>query len=210
MIDLYTWTTPNGRKISILLEELGINYNMIPINITKNEQFSDDFLKISPNNKIPAIFDHENKISLMESGAIMIYLAEKYKNFIPTANVERMKCLEWLNFQTGSQGPMLGQAHHFLKFNKGKSEYAETRYHNEAERLYKVINIQLEKNKYIAGNEYTIADIAIWPWIARFEWHSIDIKKYKYVANWYTNISYRAAVQKGYDIPAIGASIPKV
>ena len=121
-----------------------------------------------------------------------------------------MKCLEWLNFQTGSQGPMLGQAHHFLKFNKGKSEYAETRYHNEAERLYKVINIQLEKNKYIAGNEYTIADIAIWPWIARFEWHSIDIKKYKYVANWYTNISYRAAVQKGYDIPAIGASIPKV
>ena len=210
MIDLYTWTTPNGRKISILLEELGINYNMIPINITKNEQFSDDFLKISPNNKIPAIFDHENKISLMESGAIMIYLAEKYKNFIPTANVERMKCLEWLNFQTGSQGPMLGQAHHFLKFNKGKSEYAEKRYHNEAERLYKVINIQLEKNKYIAGNEYTIADIAIWPWIARFEWHSIDIKKYKYVANWYTNISYRAAVQKGYDIPAIGASIPKV
>ena len=210
MIDLYTWTTPNGRKISILLEELGINYNMIPINITKNEQYSDDFLKISPNNKIPAIFDHENKISLMESGAIMIYLAEKYKNFIPTANVERMKCLEWLNFQTGSQGPMLGQAHHFLKFNKGKSEYAETRYHNEAERLYKVINIQLEKNKYIAGNEYTIADIAIWPWIARFEWHSIDIKKYKYVANWYTNISYRAAVQKGYDIPAIGASIPKV
>ena len=122
MIDLYTWTTPNGRKISILLEELGINYNMIPINITKNEQFSNDFLKISPNNKIPAIFDHENKISLMESGAIMIYLAEKYKNFIPTANVERMKCLEWLNFQTGSQGPMLGQAHHFLKFNKGKSE----------------------------------------------------------------------------------------
>ena len=210
MIDLYTWTTPNGRKISILLEELGINYNMIPINITKNEQFSDDFLKISPNNKIPAIFDHENKISLMESGAIMIYLAEKYKNFIPTANGERMKCIEWLNFQTGSQGPMLGQAHHFLKFNKGKSEYAETRYHNEAERLYKVINIQLEKNKYIAGNEYTIADIAIWPWIARFEWHSIDIKKYKYVANWYTNISYRAAVQKGYDIPAIGASIPKV
>ena len=210
MIDLYTWTTPNGRKISILLEELGINYNMIPINITKNEQFSNDFLKISPNNKIPAIFDHENKISLMESGAIMIYLAEKYKNFIPTANGERMKCIEWLNFQTGSQGPMLGQAHHFLKFNKGKSEYAETRYHNEAERLYKVINIQLEKNKYIAGNEYTIADIAIWPWIARFEWHSIDIKKYKYVANWYTNISYRAAVQKGYDIPAIGASIPKV
>lgn len=210
MIDLYTWTTPNGRKISILLEELNVNYNLIPINITKNDQFADDFLKISPNNKIPAIFDHENKISLMESGAIMIYLAEKYKNFIPTPYLERIKCFEWLNFQTGSQGPMLGQAHHFLKFNKGKSEYAEERYLNEAERLYKVINIQLEKNEYLAGNEYTIADIAAWPWISRFEWHRVDIKKYKYVSKWYTKISNRKAVQKGYDVPSIGASIPKI
>ena len=210
MIDLYTWTTPNGRKVSILLEELNINYKVIPINITKNEQFSEKFINISPNNKIPAIFDHEKKISLMESGAILLYLAEKYNKFIPKKYTERIKCIEWLNFQTGSQGPMLGQAHHFLKFNKGKSEYSEKRYHDEAHRLYKVINTQLKKNRFLAGDNYTIADIATWPWIARFEWHQVDLKKYQYIANWYTNISSRIAVQKGYDIPAIGNSIPKV
>ena len=122
----------------------------------------------------------------------------------------KFKCIEWLSFQTGSQGPMLGQAHHFLKFNKGKSAYAEERYHKEAERLYKVMNNQLMKNRYLAGEEYTIADIAAWPWVARFEWHQVDLKKYEYVATWYTNISSREAVQKGYDTPAIGASIPKV
>ncbi len=210
MIDLYTWPTPNGRKISILLEELELEYNVIPINITKNQQYTEEFLKISPNNKIPAIFDHENNISLMESGAIMLYLAEKYKKFIPDTNLERNKCIEWLNFQTGSLGPMLGQAHHFLKFNRGKSEYAEKRYHDEAERLYKVTDLQLKKNKYLAGDEYSIADIATWPWIARFEWHEVDIKKYEHVTNWYTNISSREAVKKGYDLPSIGAIIPKV
>ena len=210
MIDLYTWSTPNGRKISILLEELELNYKVIPINIMKNEQFGEDFLKISPNNKIPAIVDHENSISLMESGAIMLYLAEKYEKFLPSDAINRFKCIEWLSFQTGSQGPMLGQAHHFLKFNNGKSAYAEERYHKEAERLYKVMNTQLKKTKYLAGDTYTIADIATWPWIARFEWHQVDIKKYTYVADWYTNISSREAVQKGYDVPSIGASIPKV
>ena len=210
MIDLYTWSTPNGRKISILLEELGVNYKIIPVNIIKNEQFNKDFLKISPNNKIPAIFDHDTNFSLMESGAIMLYLAEKYKKFIPENFLEKMKCIEWLNFQTCSQGPMLGQAHHFLKFNKGKSEYAEKRYHDEAERLYKVINFQLEKNKYLAGDTYTVAGIAAWPWIARFEWHQVNIKNYKHVANWYTHIANREAVKKGYDLPNIGASIPKV
>ena len=210
MIDLYTWSTPNGRKISILLEELKADYKVISINIMKNEQFSESFLKISPNNKIPAIVDNENNISLMESGAIMLYLADKYKKFLPSDSINKFKCVEWLNFQTGSQGPMLGQAHHFLKFNKGKSTYAEERYHKEAERLYKVMNNQLMKNKYLAGEEYTIADIAAWPWVARFEWHQIDLKKYEYVATWYTNISSREAVQKGYDVPAVGASIPKV
>ena len=210
MIDLYTWSTPNGRKISILLEELGVDYNVIPINITKKQQYTEEFLQISPNNKIPAIFDYENNVSMMESGAIMMYLAEKYNKFIPKNNTERLKCIEWLNFQTSSQGPMLGQAHHFLKFNKGKSEYAEKRYHIEAERLYKVINTQLKSNEYLSGNEYTIADIATWPWIARFEWHQVELNKYKYVANWYTKISSREAVQKGYDLPSIGASIPKV
>ena len=210
MIDLYTWSTPNGRKISILLEELKIDYKVTSINIMKNEQFSESFLKISPNNKIPAIVDKENNITLMESGAIMLYLAEKYNKFLPNDSINKFKCIEWLNFQTGSQGPMLGQAHHFLKFNKGKSAYAEERYHKEAERLYKVMNKQLMKNTYLAGEEYTIADIAAWPWVARFEWHQVDLKKYEYVTTWYTKISSREAVQKGYDVPAIGASIPKV
>ncbi len=210
MIDLYTWPTPNGRKISILLEELKIKYKVFPINITKNEQFSEGFLKLSPNNKIPAILDHENNISLMESGAIMIYLAEKYNKLLPSHFNGRFKCLEWLAFQTGSQGPMLGQAHHFLKFNKGKSDYSEDRYKTEAKRLYKVMDKQLSENKYLAGEEYSIADIAAWPWIARFEWHQVDLKKHENVASWYTNISSRKAVQKGYDIPSIGASIPKV
>ena len=125
MIDLYTWSTPNGRKISILLEELNVKYKVIPFNIIKDEQYNENFLKISPNNKIPAILDNENNISMMESGAIMLYLAEKYKKLLPTNFDNRFKCIEWLNFQTASQGPMLGQAHHFLKFNKGKSEYSE-------------------------------------------------------------------------------------
>ncbi len=210
MIDLYTWSTPNGRKISILLEELKIDYKVNSINIMKNEQFSESFLKISPNNKIPAIVDKENNLTLMESGAIMLYLAEKYNKFLPSDLINKFKCIEWLSFQTGSQGPMLGQAHHFLKFNKGMSSYAEERYHNEAKRLYKVMNGQLMKTKYLAGEKYTIADIAAWPWVARFEWHNIDLKKYEYVADWYTNISDREEVQKGYDIPSIGAAIPKV
>ena len=210
MIDLYTWATPNGRKISILLEELKVKYKVFPINIIKNEQFKESFLKISPNNKIPAILDYESNISMMESGAIMLYLAEKYKEFLPTKFDNKFKCIEWLNFQTASQGPMLGQAHHFLKFNKGKSQYSEERYHIEAERIYNVMDKQLRRNKYLAGNDYTIADIAAWPWIARFEWHQIDIKKYEYVAEWYTSISKREAVQKGYDIPSIGALIPKI
>ena len=210
MIDLYTWGTPNGRKISILLEELEANYKVIPINIAKGEQFTKEFLEISPNNKIPAIFDHDNNLSLMESGAIMIYLAEKYSKLLPNEWLERIKCIEWLNFQTGSQGPMLGQAHHFLKFNKGKSSYSEKRYHDEAQRLYQVMNTQLKKNKYLAGKEYTIADIATWAWASRFEWHQVDLKKYSYVADWYNKIASREAVQKGYDIPYIGASIPKI
>ena len=210
MIDLYTWSTPNGRKISILLEELGIEYKVFPINIMKNEQFSDKFLEISPNNKIPAIFDRKENISLMESGVIMLYLAETYGNFLSLQKKERYKCMEWLNFQTASQGPMLGQAHHFLKFNKGKSEYSEKRYHEEAKRLYKVIDKQLKSNKFLAGSEYTIADIATWPWVARFEWHQIDLNKYENVASWYTNISSREAVQKGYDVPSVGAAIPKI
>ena len=210
MIDLYTWSTPNGRKISILLEELEVEYKVYPINIIKDEQFNENFLKISPNNKIPAILDKEKNISLMESGAIMLYLAEKYKKFLPTKFEHRFKCIEWLNFQTASQGPMLGQAHHFLKFYKGRSKYSEDRYYKEALRLYSVMNNQLKKSKFLAGDDYTLADIATWPWVARFEWHSVNLNNFEHVANWYINISNREAVQKGYDIPSIGASIPNI
>ena len=209
MIDLYTWSTPNGRKISILLEELNVKYKVFPINIIKNEQFNESFLKISPNNKIPAILDNENNISMMESGAIMLYLAEKYKKFLPTKFDHRFKCIEWLNFQTASQGPMLGQAHHFLKFNKGKSKYSEERYHKEAERIYDVMNTKLKESKYLAGDEYTIADIATFPWIARHDWHDIGLKNYKNLCRWYLEISERDAVIKGYDYLNKGEKIPK-
>ena len=210
MIDLYTWSTPNGRKISIMLEELGLKYTVKPINIIKDEQFSDSFLKISPNNKIPAIIDHDNDTTLMESGAILLYLANKYKKFLPHSIDDRNKCIEWLFFQAASQGPMLGQAHHFLKFNKGKSEYAENRYKKEAERLYEVMDKRLSVSDYLGGNEYSIADISSWPWVARFDWHQIEITKFQHVSRWYKQISQRSAVLKGYDIPEIGAKIPTI
>lgn len=210
MIDLYTWSTPNGRKISIMLEELGLKYTVKPINIIKDEQFSDSFLKISPNNKIPAIIDHDNDTTLMESGAILLYLANKYKNFLPNNIDDRNKCIEWLFFQAASQGPMLGQAHHFLKFNKGKSEYAENRYKKEAERLYEVMDKRLSVSDYLGSNEYSIADISSWPWVARFDWHQIEITKFQHVSRWYKQISQRSAVLKGYDIPEIGAKIPTI
>ena len=210
MIDLYTWSTPNGRKISIMLEELGLEYKVNPINIIKDEQFSNSFLKISPNNKIPAIIDHDNNTTLMESGAILLYLANKYKKFLPNNIDDRNKCIEWLFFQAASQGPMLGQAHHFLKFNKGKSEYAENRYKKEAERLYEVMDKRLSVSDYLGGNEYSIADISSWPWVARFDWHQIEITKFQYVSRWYKQISQRSAVLKGYDIPEIGAKIPTI
>ena len=210
MIDLYTWSTPNGRKISIMLEELGLKYTVKPINIIKDEQFSDSFLKISPNNKIPAIIDHDNNTTLMESGAILLYLANKYKKFLPNNIDDRNKCIEWLFFQAASQGPMLGQAHHFLKFNKGKSEYAENRYKKEAERLYEVMDKRLSVSDYLGGNEYSIADISSWPWVARYKWHQVEIEKYKNICRWYKKISKRRGVLRGYDVPSNGEKIPQI
>ena len=172
MIDLYTWTTPNGRKVSILLEELGVDYRAHAIDISKDEQFAPEFLKISPNNRIPAIVDSENAVHLMESGAIMLYLADKYQRFQCDGS-ERWRMIEWLMWQMGGLGPMLGQVHHFVKHNRGKSEYAEKRYATEARRLYRVLNSRLAGREYVAGEgsgEYSIADMAIWPWISRFEW----------------------------------------
>ena len=167
MIDFYTWTTPNGRKVSILLEELGVYYEVHSINITQGDQNSPAFLKISPNNKIPAIIDRDNGMSLMESGAILVYLAEKYGKFLPKDRTARAKVNEWLMWQMGGFGPILGQAHHFLHFNPGMSDYAEERFRSEVARLYGVLDRRLECLDYIC-NDYSIVDMACWPWVPRY------------------------------------------
>ena len=208
MIDLYTWTTPNGRKVSIMLEETGLPYTVHPINIGKDEQFDPGFLKISPNNKIPAIVDQDEGISLMESGAILIYLAEKSGQFLSTDQKTRLKTLEWLMFQMGGVGPMLGQAHHFLHFNPDASEYASDRYAKEAQRLYGVMDKRLGDVPYLAGDEYSIADIATWPWLSRFDWQGVDLNDFPNVRRWYVEIANRPAVQKGYDVPTKVSDIP--
>jgi len=208
MIDFYTWSTPNGRKASIMLEECKLDYNLIPINIIKDEQFEEKFLSISPNNKIPAIYDHETNISMMESGAILLYLSEKTGVFLPKQNSDRWKRDEWLMFQMASIGPMLGQVHHFVKFNAGKSTYAEERYYNEALRIYGVLDRRLGESQFVAGSDYGIVDISIWPWISRYEWQNIDLNKFSNILRWYKEIASREAVIKGYDVPSIGAEIP--
>jgi GST-like protein len=207
MIDLYTWSTPNGRKVSILLEELALPYEAHAINISKDEQFAPDFLKISPNNRIPAIVDSDNGLSLFESGAIMMYLAEKTGQFWPQKGDAKWRTMEWLMWQMGGPGPMLGQVHHFVHFNQGKAPYAEERYLKEAKRLYGVLDRRLAEVDYVAG-DYSIADMAIWPWISRFEWQTIDMNEFEYVKRWYTAIAARPAVQKGYNIPVEQPAIP--
>lgn len=206
MIDLYTWNTPNGRKVSILLEEPNVPYNVHAVDITKGEQLEAEFLTISPNNKIPAIRDNETGVTLMESGAILIYLAEKYGQFLPREN--RIEIYEWLMWQMAGFGPMLGQAHHFLKYNRGVSAYAEERYGEEARRLYGVLDRRLEGRDYIIG-EYTIADIACWPWVSRHEWQEIDLRDYPHVRKWYQRIAARPAVQRGYHVPDHVNDIPQ-
>ena len=201
MIDLYTFGTPNGRKVSIALEEMALDYKVHTINIQKDEQFSKAFLKISPNNKIPAIVDHETGVSMMESGAILYYLATKSGKFMPKDPARHWQAIEWLNWQIGGFGPMLGQAHHFLKYNPGLSEYAEQRYHNEAKRLYGVLDKQLADKDFVAG-EYSIADMAIWPWAARFGYHKINLNDFPNVKRWYLTVAERPAVAKGYAIPS--------
>ena len=208
MIDLYTWSTPNGRKVSIMLEECKLDYNLIPINIIKDEQFEEKFLSISPNNKIPAIYDHETNISMMESGSILLYLSEKTGVFLPKENSDRWKRDEWLMFQMASLGPMLGQVHHFVKFNAGKSAYAEERYYNEALRIYGVLDKRLGESQFVAGSDYGVVDISIWPWISRYEWQNIDLNKFSNILRWYKEIASREAVIKGYDVPSMGAEIP--
>ena len=207
MIDFYTWTTPNGRKISIALEELGLPYNVIPIDIGEDEQFAPEFLKIAPNNKIPAIVDHDNGLSLMESGAILLYLAEKTGKLLPKELARRYRVIEWLMWQMGGPGPFLGQVHHFVKYNPGKAPYAEERFLKEARRLYGVLDRRLAGREFVA-DDYSIADIAIWPWISRFEWQTIDLNQYPNVKRWYVAIANRPAVQRGYHVPKRVNDIP--
>jgi GST-like protein len=208
MIDLYTWGTPNGRKVSVMLEELGAPYQVFPININKDEQFAPDFLAISPNNKIPAIVDHAppasfgpDPHSVFESGAILWYLAEKSGRFLPTDPRRKSVCLQWLMFQMGGLGPMLGQAHHFRRFAPEKIAYAIKRYTDETARLYRVVDKRLKASPYLAGPDYTIADIASYPWIARHEWQGQVLADYPALERWYRSIEARPAVKRGFEVP---------
>ena len=207
MIELYTWSTPNGRKVSIALEEMGLAYKTHTIDIGKDEQFAPDFLKISPNNRIPAIVDTDTDTALFESGAILLYLAHKTGKFWPTDEKARWQTTQWLMWQMGGVGPMLGQVHHFVKYNAGKAPYAEERYLKEAKRLYGVLDKQLAQSAFVAG-EYGIADMSIWPWISRFEWQQMDLNQFPNVKRWYLAIAARPAVRKGYDVPVKQPGIP--
>ena len=197
MIDLYSSSTPNGRKISIMLEELDIKYNPILISLDKKEQFSPEFSKISPTNKIPVIVDKESGQIIFESGAILLYLAKKYNKFLNEKDYWNV--VQWLFFQMAYVGPMLGQAHQYLFYHKGKSKFAEEKSKGYTNNVYEILNTQLSKYNYVC-NEYSIADIAVWPWIARFKRHQINLKKYPNVLRWYLNIAKRPAVIKGYNI----------
>ena len=208
MIELLTANTPNGKKISIMLEEINLEYKVTKININKNEQFAPEFKKISPFSKTPVIIDHKNNQSLFESGAILIYLAEKSGKFYDKN--ERTLINQWLMGQMAYVGPMLGQHHQFHYYNPGKSDFGEQRYFKISERIYKELDERLTKSKYLAGEKYTIADIATFPWIARHEWHDIGLAKFSSLAKWYQNISNRKAVKKGYDLLNKGEEIPKV
>ena len=207
MIDLYTWTTPNGRKASIALEELGLPYEVHAININNQEQFAPEFLKISPNNRIPAIVDRDNGLSLMESGAILIYLGDKTGKLLPKSGDARYRVIEWLMWQMGGLGPMLGQTHHFVKYHPGKAPYAEERYLKEALRLYGVLDRRLKGREFVV-DEYSIADIAIWPWVSRFQWQTVDLNQFPDVKRWYETIAKRPAVQRGYQVPKHAGEIP--
>jgi GST-like protein len=207
MIELYTWSTPNGQKASIMLEEVGLPYRVHPVDIGKGEQFDPKFLAVAPNNKIPAIVDTDNGLRLMESGAILLYLAEKTGQLWPQDFPTKWRVVEWLMWQMGGPGPYLGQVHHFTHFNPGKSDYAEERYTKEARRIWGVLDRRLGESAYVAG-DYSIADIAIWPWISRFEWQTVTFADYPNVLRWYRAIAARPAVQRAWHVPPREGGIP--
>ena len=207
MIELLTANTPNGKKISIMLEEIKFEYKVTKVNIQKEEQFDPKFRAISPFSKIPVIIDHENKTSLFESGAILMYLGEKSGKFYP--NKKKHLINQWLMGQMAYIGPMLGQHHQFHHYNSGKSNWGEERYFKIAKSIYKDLDDRLRKSKFLAG-EYSIADIATFPWLARHEWHDIGLKNYKNLSRWYEEISKRKAVIKGFDLLKRDEIIPKI
>tara|TARA_B100000941_G_scaffold245488_1_gene189991 strand:+ start:556 stop:1182 length:627 start_codon:yes stop_codon:yes gene_type:complete len=207
VIELLTANTPNGKKISIMLEEIGYNYEVTKINLDKNEQFNPEFKKISPFGKIPVIIDHKNNLSLFESGAILMYLGEKSGKFYDEDI--KISINQWLMGQMAYVGPMLGQHHQFHHYHPGKSKFGEERYFKISERIYKELDDRLSNSHFLAGSKYTIADIATFPWIARHEWHDIGLKKFKYLKRWYEEISNREAVKKGFDLLKRGEKIPK-
>jgi GST-like protein len=206
MIDVYSWATPNGHKVHIMLEECGLPYRVHPVNIGQGDQFKPEFLAISPNNKIPAIVDADGPdgkpISLFESGAILVYLASKVGKFLGKTDRDKFETLQWLMFQMGGVGPMLGQTHHFRIYAPEKIEYAVNRYTNEAKRLYGVIDTQLSKHAWLAGDEYTIADIATFPWLRSWKNQGVDWADYPHAKRWFDEISERPAVKRGVEVLA--------
>jgi GST-like protein len=206
MIDVYSWATPNGHKVHIMLEEIGLPYQVHAIDIGAGDQFKPEFLSISPNNKIPAIVDADGPdgkpIALFESGAILVYLAGKTGQFLGNTDRERFDTLQWLMFQMGGVGPMLGQAHHFRMYAPEKVQYGIDRYTNEAKRLYGVIDRQVAKEGYLAGSEYTIADIATWPWLRSWQNQGVDINEFPDLKRWFEEIEARPAVQRGVQVLA--------
>ena len=208
MIELFTADTPNGKKISIMLEEIGYEYKVTKVDLDNKDQFKPEFIKISPFSKIPVIINHDNNESVFESGAILMYLGEKSEKFYDKE--DRLKINQWLMAQMGTIGPMIGQHHQFHHYNPGKSEFGEERYFKITKRIYQELENRLKDSKFLAGEKYTIADIATWPWLARHEWHDIGLKDYKNLSRWYLEISNRDAVIKGYDLSNNGSQIPKL
>ncbi|MDH7797562.1 MULTISPECIES: glutathione S-transferase N-terminal domain-containing protein [unclassified Beijerinckia] len=207
MIDFYTWITPNGLKISIALEEFGLDYKVHAIDITKGEQFAPDYVKLNPAAKIPAMVDHDTGVTLTESGAILIYLAEKTGRFLPADGLARLRTLEWLMWQTGGLGPTLGYAHQFLTYNAGQAPFAETIFARDTHRHYETLNARLADRDYIA-DDYSITDMAVWPWVSRFERHKIDLNDFPHVKRWYLALAARPQVQRGYEVPFFTAAVP--
>lgn len=207
MIDLHTWITPNGLKVSILLEELGLPYRAYPVDITAGAQHRPPFATLSPSGKIPLLVDHEAGVTLMESGAIMIHLADKAGWLLPAGGEARLETLEWLMWQVGNFGPTLGHAHHFLSYNPGRAPFAEDHFRRETLALYDRLEARLGKREFVAGS-YSIADVAIWPWVSRFARHKVDLERFPNVRRWYAAIAARPAVQAGYRVPHFTGEVP--